>query len=320
MCHAVLRRACLPTLCLALCAPHTRALPVLVAEASTQAAQPTQAAPTEYWCPMHPDVRGTAGQKCPRCGMPLVPLPAASWDAYRLDVTLSPHSPTPGNPVHVELTVHDPHTGAVVRDFQETHERLLHLFVVSHDLEYFAHVHPTRGRAGAFEQSITLPRPGVYRLIAEMMPAGAPPQLLQRAVVTSGFQGSVLPNAHLALDVADKAVGGVRVHAEIPQPIAGREQLMTFELADERTGRPVEDLEPYLGAPAHMLVASADLESIMHEHPVLELTSAAGPRLVFQVLFPRVGEYRVWLQFQREGVVRTAVFTVAARARPSIGP
>jgi len=314
MFHALLRRVCLPMLCLGVCALHGHTAPASFAAASTQAAQAT-----DYWCPMHPDVRGTAGQKCPRCGMPLVPLPAASWDAYRLDVTLHPASPTPGSSLRLELSVRDPHTGAVVRDFQETHERLVHLFVVSHDLEYFAHVHPTPGRAGAFEQSITLPRPGVYRLIAEMMPAGAPSQLLQRAIVTSGFRGSVLPGAHLAADVADKTVGGVRVHAEIPEPVAGREQLMTFELADERTGGPVVDLEPYLGAPAHMLVASADLESIMHEHPVLELTSAAGPRLVFQVLFPRSGQYRAWLQFQRQGVVRTAVFTVAAHPRASLG-
>jgi hypothetical protein len=33
------------------------------------------------------------------------------------------------------------------------------------------------------------------------------------------------------------------------------------------------------------------------------------------VLFPRAGEYRIWVQFQRRSEVLTAPFTVAVRAR-----
>src|SRR4029079_19823461 len=35
------------------------------------------------WCPMHPDVRGASGERCPICGMALVPRPADP-DAYWL--------------------------------------------------------------------------------------------------------------------------------------------------------------------------------------------------------------------------------------------
>jgi hypothetical protein len=107
----------------------------------------------------------------------------------------------------------------------------------------------------------------------------------------------------------------VRVKAIVPQPIAGREQLVTFELVEDKSGQPIHDLEPFLGAPAHLLIASGDLESVMHSHPVAGLTDAAGPRVVFQVLFPRAGPYRGWVQFQRQGEVLTAPFTVEAKRR-----
>jgi hypothetical protein len=192
---------------------------------------------------------------------------------------------------------------------------MLHLFVVSHDLAYFAHVHPVPRRDGTFEQVLDLPSAGAYRLIADFVPSGAPPQLVQKSIVTAGFRGTLLPPAGLAVDLADKVVDGVRVKTVVPEPIAGREQLITFELEDAVSGRPVDDLEPYLGATAHLLLVGADLQSAQHSHPVAEISNAAGPRLVFQVVFPIPGVYRIWVQMQRRGRVLTAPFTVRVRPR-----
>ncbi len=280
-----------------------------------EATRQTQASPADYWCPMHADVRGSKGDRCPRCGMALVPAPSTASDAYHLDIQVIPSAPVAGRDALIRLFVRNPQTGATVQEFQETHERLLHLFVLSHDLEFFAHLHPARTQDGSFEQSVRLPTAGAYRLIADVVPAGGAPQLLQKSIVTSGFRGRVLPSAAQAVDVADKIVGGVRVQTIVPEPVAGREQLMTFELVDEKGGQPIEDLEPFLGAPAHLLLASGDLESVTHSHPVAGLTTEAGPRIVFQVLFPRAGPYRAWVQFQRRGQVLTAPFTVEAKRR-----
>ena len=41
-----------------------------------------------FWCPMHPDVRGRAGDKCPQCGMALVRTPATDTRPYPLDFEL----------------------------------------------------------------------------------------------------------------------------------------------------------------------------------------------------------------------------------------
>jgi hypothetical protein len=156
-------------------------------------------------------------------------------------------------------------------------------------------------------------------LIADFLPAGGSPQLLQRTVVTSGYDGSLVPNARLSPDIADKTVGGVRIKLSMPAPIGGREQLVTFEFFDAATGQPVSDLEPYLGAVGHLLLVSADLETVAHSHPVAEISAAVGPTVVFQALFPREGMYRIWVQFQRRGKVLVAPFTVAVRAREPMG-
>jgi hypothetical protein len=110
-------------------------------------------------------------------------------------------------------------------------------------------------------------------------------------------------------------VGDTRVKPAMPDPLAGREQLVTFELEDARTGAPVTDLEPYLGAAGHLLFASADLAVAAHSHPVAQISEAGGPTVVFQWLFPRAGDYRMWVQFQRHGQVLTASFTVPVKGR-----
>jgi len=45
----------------------------------------------------------------------------------------------------------------------------------------------------------------------------------------------------------------------------------------------------------------------MHDHPAI---ADGGPEMQFNVIFPRARTYRVWVQFQRKGVVNTAFFDI----------
>ena len=279
-----------------------------VAAATIAAAQPV------YWCPMHPDVRGKAGDTCPICRMALVPAAASDYQAYRLEVDIVPAAIRPGDSAHVRFLVRDPRTALIVRRFEPVHERVFHLFIVSRDLEYFAHVHPALHPDGTLDVDIAVPRAGAYQLIADFVPSGGGPQLIQKSFVTAGYDGPVAAVPRLAPDVTDKIAGGSRVALTMPPPIAGREGLITFDVIDQTTGRAVDNLEPYLGATGHLLIASADLEIAAHSHPVAAISSASGPTIVFQTLFPRAGVYRMWMQFQRRGEVCTVPFTVTVAA------
>jgi len=263
----------------------------------------------EYICPMHPDVRGRAGDVCRKCGMRLVAAPA-DYTTFPIDFDLLPPALQPNQKARVRFFVRNPTTGAVVRRFETVHERVFHLFVVGRDLDYFAHVHPVLRRDGALDVDIAVPRPGAYQLIADFLPEGGGPQLVQRAFVTAGFTGLLGTVPAIAQDLGDKTDGNLRVHLTPPDPRARREQLLTFELRDPITGAPIEDLEPFLGAAGHLLVVSDDFGAVFHSHPVAAVSSDRGPTIVFQLLFPQAGMYRLWAQFQRAGRVATTSFSV----------
>jgi hypothetical protein len=283
------------------------------------AIQTTQPEAGAYWCPMHPNIRGNAGDVCRICHMPLVLAPARNYTPYHLSIETSPRAPRPGRRTRIRLTVHDPDTNAKVTAFETVHERLFHLFILSQDLEYFTHVHPSLQPDGSFAYDAVFPAGGPYRLIGDFIPTGGAPQLLQQTVVTSGYSGPLIPGAKLTEDLSDKIVDTVRVKLSMPSPIGGREQLLTFEFFDAASGAPISDLEPYLGAAGHLLLVSANLESVAHSHPVADMSTGLGPTIVFQALFPRAGMYRFWVQVQRRGRVLNAPFTVAVRSRGQIG-
>jgi hypothetical protein len=247
--------------------------------------------------------------------MALIPAAPADYQPFVLDVEMVPRALRPRQKGRVRLYVRDPHTHATVRGFELVHERVFHLFIVSHDLEYFAHVHPTLHADGALDVDVEVPSAGVYQMIADFLPTGGPPQLVQKSFVTVGYSGPLGAIPHLAPDAADKTVRGTRVKLTMPDAMAGREQLITFELYDESTGARAHDLEPYLGAAGHLLLVSADLAVAAHSHPVPEVSGPGAATVVFQVLFPRAGEYRMWVQFQRRGEVLTAAFNVPVKGR-----
>ena len=285
--------------------------PPLQADARVPAAQQAQATRDStqgliFSCPMDPDVRGHDPGKCRRCGMQLVagvPDPIE----FRVDLVNYPAAPVPKQPAALQFVVRDPWKGHTVRDFNRIHEKLFHAFVVSEDLEFFEHGHPTFVADGVFQYPVTFPREGVYRVLADFYPAGASPQLSAQTVIV-GTPEPTQP--HLVRDYAKKQ--GATLSASlmtIPDaPIAGNRTQVRV-MVDAPRG-----LQQYLGAWAHMLAASSDLIDMQHEHPY----RTDGDREVeFQVTFPRPGVYRLWIQMQSEGKVNTLRFDVPVSSPPA---
>jgi hypothetical protein len=258
--------------------------------------------PKDWVCPMDPDYRSDKPGVCPRCGMKLISGVPDRLE-YLLDVSISPQPLKPGDAAVLIFRVQDPARKLPVRTFQTVHEKLMHLFLVSENLEYFAHLHPAPEPDGTFRLVTKLPLGGMYRMLADYYPAGGVPQL---SIDTFYVDGGCAP-AHLqpalAPSRAENLTAGLRMDPE--QPVAGLESKLFFTLD------PGDGLEPYLGAWAHMLAASEDLVDLLHFHPFL---ADGGATVQFNVIFPRPGLYRVWTQFQRKGVVNTTMFTIPVKA------
>jgi len=94
------------------------------------------------------------------------------------------------------------------------------------------------------------------------------------------------------------------------EPAAGAESELTFSVS--RDGRPVTDLQPYLGAYGHLVaLRDGDLE-YLHVHPVEDpqVAPAPGPHVAFAATAPSAGTHRLFLDFRHGDAVHTAAFTV----------
>ena len=277
--------------------------PLTDATAAKVPADPTQRA--VYICPMDPDVRSDRAGKCRRCGMALitgVPEPAE----FHLDVTSLPQSPEPGRPAVLQYAIHDPWKNRPVGSFNLVHEKLFHTFVVSQDLEFFVHGHPSLIADGLFQFPLTFPKPGMYRVLGDFYPVGSLPQLASETVIVPGEPPDPVT---LGRDYSPKDGPNLNVSLEtVPdRPAATTRTQLRFVVNGEKP------LEKYLGAWGHMLVASNDLIDMMHEHPFL---ADGGPRVEYEVVFPRAGAYRVWVQFQSAGVINTVRFDIPVAPAP----
>jgi len=255
-----------------------------------------------YQCPMDPDVRSNTPGICPRCGMKLsshIPEPIE----FPLDLTVTPRSVRAGEKAQIEFAVRDPQNAKLIEHFQIVHEKLFHMFVVSKDMTYFLHDHPVQSSDGKFHYELAFPKPGMYRILGDFFPDGATPQLsVKTFTVAGGSQSAPV----LTRDYSTRDGGNMKISlvTDPPQPYPGTKTIMFFKVD------PADGLEKYIGAWGHMLAASDDLIDMIHTHPFI---ADGGPQMQFNVYFPRARAYRVWVQFQRKGVVNTAYFDVPVK-------
>ena len=265
--------------------------------------------PLPFVCPMDPDIRAASAGVCSRCGMKLVlglPAPAE----YPVLVRTASPAVVAGTPVQLEFEVLQPNSGERQTEFETVHEKLFHLFWVSHDLQVFRHEHPVLGDDGVFRIEATFDRPGTYRLMADFYPKGATPQMYPMTLTTSGFEEPVetlVPAIGPDREPKRDRNVTVSLRTEPPEPVAGLLTLLFFELNTAR------GLQKFLGAWAHMLAVKDDLVTLIHGHPSI----ADGGKLIqMNVIFPEPGMYRLWVQVQRRKKVNTVPFTVQVRGLP----
>lgn len=130
-----------------------------------------------------------------------------------------------------------------------SHERPLHLILVSRGLADFQHVHPEpTGRPGEYAVNVAFPSGGDQMLFAEFQRANGA-TVLHRTVLT--IDGPAPGALALPEDLAPKVVDGARVSLSGAEGLrAARDARLLFRLEDAATGRPLDNRAPYLGAPA----------------------------------------------------------------------
>jgi len=191
--------------------------------------------------------------------------------------------------------------GKAVRSFEPEQGKLLHLIVVRSDFTGYQHLHPTLGDDGTWSVAVKAPQAGRYRAIADFV-IGGRKYVLGTTLVAPG-PASETP---LPAPAERAAVDSYEVELQRPAVLeAGEESQLTFRVT--RHGRPVRDLQPYLGAYGHLVALHAPDLAYSHVHPNGE--DRAKGAITFDTELHRAGTYRLFMQFQTGGRVHTVAFT-----------
>jgi hypothetical protein len=191
--------------------------------------------------------------------------------------------------------------GRPVRTFEREQTKLLHLIVARTDFTGYQHLHPTLAPDGTWSVQLATPRSGRYRAIADFVVEGRK-YVLGTTLTVPGRSADVPIPAPALTASAD----GYDVELQRPAVLdKDTEAQLTFRIT--RHGRPVTDLEPYLGSYGHLVALHAPELSYSHVHPVGE-DRAAGV-ITFDTEFHEAGRFRLFLQFQTHGRVHTVAFT-----------
>lgn len=227
-----------------------------------------------------------------------------SEDGYTLD--LRTPSVTAGQRAELRFAIRDA-AGRAVTAYQREHDKELHLIVASRDLVTYRHLHPARAADGTWSIPVSLPRAGGYRVFADFTPAkkGAENLVLGADLAASGAYAP----QKLPAPSGTATVDGYKV--ELTGGLT-RNTATELKLKVTRDGRPVTDLQPYLGAYGHLVALRSGDLAYLHVHP--NAGTGSGPDISFTATAPSDGTYRLFLDFKHEGQVRTAAFTVQTGA------
>jgi hypothetical protein len=197
--------------------------------------------------------------------------------------------------------------GTPLTQYKAQHDKLLHLIIARHDLSGFQHIHPNLGADGTWRIPVKFPEAGTYKVFADFFPGW-------------GIHGTTLgTDIQVAGNFAPKPLPAPSNTATVDgytvtlsgKLVPGESTKLTMHVSKD--GKPVTDLEPYLAAYGHLVMLRGGDMAYIHVHPDGEPgdgKTAPGPEIVFHAEAPSYGPYRLYLDFQHQGKVRTAEFTV----------
>ncbi|MGW8272232.1 MAG: hypothetical protein ACWGN7_02455 [Thermodesulfovibrionales bacterium] len=220
-------------------------------------------------------------------------------------------------------------SGKAVEGLTISHERLLHVIIISEDFSSFAHIHPEdfgeitdemKSKA-RFPVWYAFPKAGRYLISADTA--------VQDIHISNQFHVTVEGEPKAGAVVTDfsreKSFGEYDVSFKtVPEKIrVGEEITLRYEI--RRNGEPVKELEQYLGAPMHLAVVMTDLNGFIHAHGDVpgsahdhihagHIHGSArenfGPEIEAEVVFPKRGTYKIFSQVQHKGKVILLDFMV----------
>jgi len=235
------------------------------------------------------------------------------------------------------------------------HNHVMHLFLIRvPQLDRMWHLHPDplEGKKGVFAEDLPSMPAGRYQLFGDVVDKNGFPWTLVAQVdfpeIRNGkplagddslWSGAPLGSGSLDPTTCRLADGGHMVWRREAGPLRANTAMTLKFQVFAADGRPVTDIEPYMGMAGHAELLRSDLAVFAHIHPAgsvsmpaLELaqlglaghrtgaqdampgmnmstsSTPLGSEITFPYGFPGPGEYRIFVQVKRSGQVETAAF------------
>lgn len=250
------------------------------------------------------------------------------WSAEASNYSRYVYKPLEAAPAVIDgrlrLTLRDPGwlRSRRLDDFVPDHGHLLHLFVVSPELDRFWHLHPRQDATGAFEQRLPDVPAGRYELFGDLVHRTGVSETVAASLEIAGSGGPLTGDDSAFPSPSAGRIVWVRDERPL---VTRRLTMFTFRVEDSG-GQPARDLELYMGMPGHAVFIRRDRQVFAHVHPsgsapmaAMEIAAqssaahahqdAALPATVsFPYGFPEPGDYRIFVQIKRGGRIETAAF------------
>ena len=259
-----------------------------------------------------------------------VQVPAVKTEGVVAALKTEPVSISTGSTATMTVSIQDTDGNPAV-DMTPTHDRILHVIIVSEDFTIFSHIHPEdfgsvtpeMKKAAQFPLRYTFPKAGRYLIGVDFAVKG---QTFSKRFVID-VAGDPKMGALTKDFLRQKKSGDYDVTLKSMPAIIHPEKEVELTYLFKENGQPVTDLEPYLSATMHVAIISTDLNNFIHEHGSvpgmsasgmhahhmmhdMSVPSAFGPEIKVQTSFPAKGVYEIFSEVKHRGKVIVTHFMI----------
>ena len=277
---------------------------------------------------MHPEVQQATAGDCPKCGMALhksgetAPARALNGHSHAaaeptLHVAARTTKPLKaGDRADVTMILKKKNGSPVtLNDLKETHTEKIHVLLIDPTLTDYHHEHPVPGSVpGEYRFSFTPKKKGAYRMWADVVPIATGKQEYVIADIGGAPSAGPIPDRASSLKAI---VDGLTYSVELKEPLKAGRMTMSTLVVKKTDGSIFRNLEPIMGAYAHIVAFSEDYKTIAHVHPMGDEPKSSRDRgvgeLQFHIQPANAGLLRVFVQVQIEGQSKFAPFTLAVQ-------